>query len=49
MGERIESGLYQSCMNMGKVGYVCVFGCGGDGWLSLVWEGGVVLCLDPLC
>ena len=43
-GERIGFGLYQSWRNMGKLGYVSVFGCGGVVWVVL---GGVAGRLGP--
>ena len=55
MGKGI--GLYQSCMNRRSVGHMSVFGlrwcwwgsgCEGGRVLSMVLEGGVVLCMCVL-
>ena len=56
--ERIGFGVYQFWRNMGKVGYVSVFGCGGVGGEWVVglgqrgWGGVMSVCvvsLDYLC
>ena len=39
VGDRIELGLYQFWWNMGKVGYMCVFGCRGVGGVGGEWVG----------
>ena len=50
-GEWIGFGLYQSWMNMGKVGYVCVFVevvwvvLGGGEWMGGLGDG-LILCVD---